>query len=69
MEERILGTLLGPEGTKVLFGPTFQIIKVKDPLVWIGCRTEILAELLSAVYSVDKKLQTILVSARNLRTA
>jgi hypothetical protein len=24
---------LGPEGTKVLFGPTFQIIKVKDPLV------------------------------------
>jgi len=33
MEERILGTLLGPEGTKVRFGPTFQIIKVKDPLV------------------------------------
>ena len=32
-EERILGTLLGPEGTKVHFGPTFQIIKVKDPLV------------------------------------
>ena len=29
----ILGTLLGPEGTKVHFGPTFQIIKVKDPLV------------------------------------
>jgi len=33
MEERILGTLLGPEGTKVHFGPTLQIIKVKDPLV------------------------------------
>ena len=33
MEERILGTLLGPEGTKVRFGPTFKIIKVKDPLV------------------------------------